>query len=286
MQYNAEMLNYLNGYIDNYLNEMTEKYYKNSITCKDKIDHIVNVDKISHNISDDPLVHLAAKWHDVGRFSQYEILGNFNDRIVTHHVLGENFIEQGIQNGKLQNCPELDAIRSVVLYHGRERLIPSTYEISPEVMNIIKKVSMVDDIENGCIGVLGYLQRERDEDAKGYVKSNPELDMKSVSPYVLEKYTKGEGFDKNVYCHTYADYALFATTLAIKCLRGPFHDFCKQTLDQPFHGFNNGLEGYRAILEDMVDPKLVDLCYNVLLTYYNRYIPYPTNEIKDNMKTK
>jgi len=48
---------------------------------------------------------------------------------------------------------------------------------------------------------------------------NKELDMKSISKYVLKKYTAGEGFDKNVYCQTYADYALFATTLAIKCLR-------------------------------------------------------------------
>lgn len=76
-------------------------------------------------------------------------------------------------------------------------------------------------------GVLGYIQRERDEDAKNFKKDNPELDMKSISPFVLSESLKGNSFDKNVYCKTYTDYALFASTLLIRCLRSEYHDFCK-----------------------------------------------------------
>lgn len=277
MEINKSNVKDLNDFIDDYVKEASSKY-AGIVACSDKVSHIENVTSISEELSGDEMTVLTAKWHDVGRFPQYDLLGNFNDRIISHHAVGANFIEQLIQQKKIPNSRELDLIRLVVMFHGKEGFIPSSWNISEEDVNLVRQISKIDNIENGCIGVLGYLQRERDEDAKGYVKDNPNLDMKSVSPEVWPLYFAAEGFDKNVYCHTYADYALFASTLLIKSLRSENHEFCKAILQKPWFDFPDGLTGYHEILKDMVANEHVDTCMDVIMKYYNNYIPMGSTE--------
>lgn len=272
MGFDQSIIKELEKFIDSYISNLMSKY-GNKVACRDKITHIYHTASISEQLSDDYLTLVATKYHDIGRFPQYELLGNFNDRLVTHNVLGENYIQQLIKENKLPNSKELDAVRLVIQFHGKENLIPTSFQLTPEVFQLVRKVSMIDDLENSCVGVLGYLQRERDEDAKGYKKNNPDLDMKSISPYVLEKFLNGESFDKLIYCKTYADYAIFAATLLIKSLRSENHEFCKAILAKPWHGFSDGINGYYEIFKDMIDNRYLDLCMDTILKYYNYYIP-------------
>jgi len=277
MGVNKENIKILNKFIDDYISEASIKY-ADVVTCSGKLEHIQNVTSISEDLSGDEMTVLAAKWHDVGRFPQYDLLGSFDDRVLAHHVVGENYIERLIQQKKLPTSKELDLIRLVVMFHGKEALIPASWNISEEDVNLVRQISKIDDIENGCIGVLRYIQRQRDEDAKGYAADNPTLDMKSVSPEVWPLYLKAEGFDKNVYCQTYADYALFAATLLIKSLRSENHEFCKRILAKPWYGFSDGLTGYQEIVKDMVDSEYVQASLDVIMKYYNDYIPMGSNE--------
>lgn len=274
MGYDTSIIKELSKFIDTYMQDMIKKYGQGSIACRDKIAHINNTITISEELGNDEFTTLATKFHDIGRFPQYDLLGNFNDRIVNHNLIGENVIEQLIQSQELPNTKELDAIRLVVQYHGREFLIPQFLGISNDALKLINKVTAIDNIENSCIGVLGYIQRERDEDAKGFKKQNPELDMKSVSPIVLQFFLNGYTFDKNTYCKTYADYALFAATLLIKSLRSENHEFCKAIFAKPWFNFSDGMQGYYEIFKDMVDNKYLDICMDTIAKYYNNYIPY------------
>ena len=142
------------------------------------------------------LVRVATKCHDIGRFLQYELLGKFDDAIVLHHTLGEDVVTRAAFKGKIKITPELDIIRSAIMFHGRIDYMPYLAELNAEIKEIVDIVSRVDGIENGCIGAIGYLERECKEDAKNYKKNNPDLDMKQVSPKVLKFYLKGEKFDK------------------------------------------------------------------------------------------
>lgn len=281
MTFDKSIIKELNNFIDKYIYEVIQKY-GNRIACKDKISHIQSASSISEQIYGDDMTILATKFHDIGRFPQLELLGSFNDNMVTHNVLGENYIQQLIKSNELSSSPELDAIRLVIQFHGKESLIPFSSSITPEAIELVRKVSMIDNIENSCIGALGYLQRERDEDAKGYKKSNPDLDMKEVSPEVLFKFLNGESFDKIIYCHTYADYALFAASLLIRCLRSEDHEFCKAILAKPCHSYSDAINGYYEVLKDMIDNKYLDACMSTITKYYNHYIPYENTMSSNN----
>lgn len=274
-------IEFLNQYIDSYM-EYVKKEYSNSVAVGDKIAHIESAVNISKTLdqNESSILVLGTKYHDIGRFKQYDILGNFNDRIVSHNSIGEDVIEQLISAKELPSSNELDAIRLVIQYHGKEHLIPNAKYLPKEVIELVKKVSLIDIIENSCIGALNYLQRERDEDAKGYAKDNPNLDMKSVSPFVFQEFISGRSWDKNVYNKTYADYTLFAVSLLIKCLRSEYHDFCKGVLAQKCFNYSDAISGYHAVLKDMIEPQKVDIVMSTILYYYNNYVPYEMTEKK------
>ena len=271
MEANSEILDKLEEYIDNYLAEMKEKYRfnKNAI---DKLEHIKRtvllVDRMTYG---DRLSIIAAKFHDIGRFKQLELLGNFNDGALLHHNAGTNTILKEVFNNNLEISEELNTIRQVIQYGGRQKFIPyNPSEISEEVNTIIDIISRVDEIENGCMGATGYLVREAQEDVKGYRKNNPNLDMKKVSPEVWEFFIRGEKFDKMKYCKTYADYTLFACVLAIQALKGKDRKIAKATMELKCNGYDSALEGYKDIFSKLVQPEYSEHAYNVLQKFYNR----------------
>jgi len=239
---------------------------------------------------------LAAKMHDIGRFTQYELLGQFDDGKVLHHYLGEDFIARAIYQGKLEPSEELDALRTVAKYHGREKFFPFKENIPDGAKELVDIVGRVDGIENGCIGAVGYLVREAKTDAKSYKKNNPELDMKSVSPEVLEFFKKGEKFDKMKYCKTYADYTLFAAVLAIQALKGKDREIaldamknykCIRTVKdkdgkEEVIEYENAIKGYEDIFGELINPKDKEIAIKVLKGFYeNKDYVYSEEEPED-----
>jgi len=268
MDWDSEVLDELEAYIDAYLEEMAEKY-KDNKAALDKLSHIKNVTSLAKIVSnDDRMAIIAAKFHDIGRFKQLELLGSFNDGILLHHYIGEDVVTRAVFNRQLSVSKELNAIRQVVQYHGRQAYIPYKPELAEGVIGLIDVISRVDGIENGCIGATGYLVREAETDAKGYRENNPDLDMKSVSPEVWEFYSKGQKFDKLKYCKTYADYTLFAAILAIEALKGKDRDVARIAMDIEANGYESALSGYKDIFSKLVAPEYADKAFEVLNGYY------------------
>ena len=275
-------LDIIEAFIDKTIMDFKAKYGEDPI-IRDKIDHIIRVIEIaSREWPNDQLVRVAAKIHDIGRFSQYEILGKFDDGKVLHHYLGENFITQALYQGKVKDCTELDMLRAVIKYHGRTQFLPFKETIPVEAQELVDKIGRVDGIENGCIGAVGYLIREAEDDAKSYRKNSPDLDMKSISPEVLEFFKKGEKFDKMKYCKTYADYTLFAAVLAITALKGKDRNMALDAMknykcSRPVRNkdgsiemreYSSALEGYDDIFTELLHPKDKAVCMQVLNGFY------------------
>lgn len=258
----------LERFIDDYIENMRNKYKKISI-IQDKINHIIRTVVLVEKIAPkNDLARVAIKYHDIGRFLQYELLGKFDDAIVSHHILGEDVIVRAVLKGDIKISPELDVIKSSIKYHGRIEYMTDLTELDEYAKEIVDIVSRVDGIENGCIGAIGYLERECKEDVKNYKQNNQELDMKSVSPEVLNFYLKGEKFDKMKYCKTYADYVLFANILAITALRGKDRNIAKEALNLECFEYKNAIDGYKELFKKMIDPKLVDKCIKCLEGFY------------------
>lgn len=268
MEYNKETIEKIEKFIDNYIISQKEKY-KDVPAVQDKIEHIRRTVILTKKIAlDNDLARVAAKSHDIGRFLQYELLGKFDDSVVLHHNLGEDIIRRAVFKGEIDVSPELDAIRTTIMFHGRTKFMHYQLKISEQAKELVEIVGRVDEIENGCIGALGYLEREAKEDAKSYIKNNPNLDMKQVSPEVLSFYMKGEKFDKLKYCKTYADYVLFANILAITALRGKDREVAKEAMSLECFGYKNAMEGYEDIFKKLIDPKLVNQCVDCMRGFY------------------
>ena len=266
--FNTDEISYLNNYIDNYIREQQKKYNGNK-TMEDKISHILRCNMLTALIDkENDMALLGCKFHDIGRFLQYEKLGKFDDRYLSHNLFGEFFLQNEIKNGRLKTSYELDTVRLVSMYHGLEDLIPERTQLSQEVLECIRTVSVIDEIDNGCIAALGYLEHEVETDAKNFISSNPGLDMTTVSPEVFEYFVKGEKFDKSKYCKTYADYILFACLLAIKSLKGKHYKIAKTAMMQSCYIYDNALEGYRDLFNKFIEPKYASICFDILVGYY------------------
>ncbi len=270
MERDNQILDKLEKWIDEYLAEM-EKKYENSQAAMDKINHIKNTVILTKRMtSNDRMSVIATKFHDIGRFKQLELLGSFNDGALLHHNVGEDVITRAVFKGELDISKELNAIRQVIQYHGRQKFIPYKPELDEGVSELIDIVSRVDEIENGCIGATGYLIREAEEDAKGYRKNSPDLDMKSVSPEVWEFFSKGEKFDKMKFCKTYADYTLFASVLAIQALKGNDREIAKAAMDLKCNGYESALDGYKDIFSKLIDSKYNEKAFEILREFYDK----------------
>lgn len=281
MNYNEETLDQLEVFIDSYLAEMQKKY-KDNPAVQDKLSHIARVTVLTEKICpQDRLARVAAKYHDIGRFSQIELLGSFNDGKVLHHYLGEDFVARALYKGELEPSEELDVIRLAISYHARMNAMPYKTELPKRSLDIVDAVGRADDIENGCIGATGYLIREAEEDAKGYKKDNPDLDMKTVSPEVWAFFEKGEKFDKMKYCRTYADYTLFASILAIQALKGKDRLVAKAAMDLECNGYESALDGYKDIFSKLIQSEYSERAFAVLKGFYDKKHENPNKTEKN-----
>ena len=248
---------------------------------KEKLAHIRRTVGITNEITNgNKLAVAAAKLHDIGRFPQYELLGGFKDYLILHHNLGEDLISRLLFKYILEPSDELDIIRQAIQYHGRMQFIP--FKQSPllsDAEEVTEIVSEVDDLDNGCIGALGYIEGEILNDSKDYQKNNPDLDMKSVSPRVLDFFSRGEKFNKMTECKTYADYLLFASVLAIQSLKGKHREMAAKLLETPCFGYANAMEGYRDLFCKYLDPQIALEAYDTFYSFYVEAKGYQVNHI-------
>lgn len=216
------------------------------------------------------LLVICAMMHDIGRKKQYELLGKFWDTEVSHNVLGVDHLDSWL--AKQRTNPEFSAqlrthevqeqiniLRDVIMYHGRPELC-----FNSASKPYVTMVTAADDLENAA-ACISYLVREVNEDAKGYRKENPDADQRSVSDFVFNCFKQGKKFDKNVYCHTYGEYVVFAATLMTSSCHK--HMFASSLLKEPGYGYPSILEGYKDVFNKTLTPEMAEKAYNILCEY-------------------
>lgn len=221
---------------------------------------------VLHADVDRGLLTVLAEHHDDGRRNQYDLLGKFWDTEVSHNVLGVDRLERFIQTKEgMAVDEEIELLRQVMLYHGRLNL---SYGLSEETKKYIEIVTAADDFENAT-SCVSYLVKEVETDAKGYCKTNPDADQKALSSrFVMECFFNGDKFDKVKYCHTYADYIIFAATLATSCIK-KYGTIAKTALMQPAYGYASCLEGFKHTFEVTLNPELAERAYCVMSDMIN-----------------
>lgn len=284
-EYDMSELEQLDQFADEYIKMYEEKCKSGTMNDVEahellsKIAHIKRTVQIAGYVTNhNKMAMVAAKLHDIGRFPQYDILGGFRDDLILHHNLGEDLITRMIFQKKLHPSTELDTIRQAIMYHGRTQFIPFRESpLTKEALEVTDIISEVDDLDNGCIGALGYIEGEIIHDSKKYQEKNPTLDMSLISPRVFEYFSRGEKFNKMTECHTYADYLLFAAVLAIQSLKGKHKDVAAQLLETPCFGYENAMAGYRDLFIKYLDPSKALEAYDIFYSFYVEAKGYDPN---------
>lgn len=181
-----------------------------------KTAHIRNVVAIGMTIPHedlcDELLEICLQLHDIGRSVQWNIQRSFNDRLVNHRYIALQMVEQFIRENHVTVTDDWKVVIDVMQYHGVAHMYPFVSDISLPYVEI---VSQADDIENGCLGALGYLEDEKTRDDKGYIAADPFKDQGDCNPELFGYLERGEKFNKLELCHTYAEYFVFAAMLAV-----------------------------------------------------------------------
>ena len=89
MEYNKEELIKLENWIDEYIENKAREYKYVDMVVK-KVDHIKRTVDIAKKIEPtNDLLRVAMKFHDIGRFEQYERIESFDDKVMSHYALGK-----------------------------------------------------------------------------------------------------------------------------------------------------------------------------------------------------
>lgn len=207
------------------------------------------------------LLAICAEHHDDGRVDQYKLLGKFWDTEVSHNVLSIDRFEKFISNeDNLTIDSSIEILRDVMLYHGRMHLA----DLSANSLPYVEVITAADDFEN-ALSCVSYLVKEVETDAKGYIQKNPSADQKEVSLFVWEHFCNGEKFDKIKFCTTYAEYILFAATLATSCIK-KYGDIAKIALYQEGYGYSSIIEGYRNVFKKTLNPDMAEKAISKLIS--------------------
>jgi len=154
--------------IDTWL-EYWSTLYPDNKTVQEKLDHIDATVWLAQEIDIAPekkeSLKLGVKWHDIGRFWQYQYIGSFDDRIVHHQDIGGEFFDRLQQSGEVPNGGAADIIATSIKYHGRNT---DELGLSPEQQEFVDLITAIDRIQNSCMGAVNYLEREKSEDSKHY----------------------------------------------------------------------------------------------------------------------
>ena len=262
---NIEILNIL----DKWINDFLEKQNLDNVYKKEKYNHSLRTANIAKQLyPNDKFIEIAMKFHDIGRFIQYDKIKSFDDKILSHYVLGNDFIEEQEKIGNIQSSDELSKIKNIIKYHYGIEYIPKKdlNDIDEETIKYIKIASIIDSIDNGCIGATYYIEREILNDEKHYKANNPEIDMKNVSEDVLNYYLNNEKFDKMKYCKTYADYLLYAIILLIDSLKNISREQVILIIEK-----ENSINKYIDLMKKYINQPVSEKCILHLKQTYKSY---------------
>lgn len=222
-----------------------EKHVENVIALSKKIASFLNYDV------DMTLLEICAEHHDDGCVDQYELIGNFWDNQILPNALGIFRLRKFMEQQKdVKNDLSLSILHDVILHHGRIHLT----DLSDESKPYVEIVSLTDDLEN-AYSFVSRIIKEVKTDTKGYIKENPKADQKEVSKFVWEHFEDGEKFDEETFCSTYAEYVLFAATLATNCIK-QYGEIAKIIFSQPRYGYSSIIEGYRDVFSNTLTPSM------------------------------
>lgn len=238
---------------------------------RDKYNHSLRTASIANQLyPNEKILEIAMKFHDIGRFVQYDRIQSFDDKILSHYILGKDFIEELEKKNIIQSSAELSIIKYIIRYHYGINYIPKNElnYIDEYTLKLIELSAIVDAIDNGCIGATYYIEREILNDEKHYKVNNPNLNMKDVSDDVLKYYLNNEKFDKFKYCKTYADYLLYAIILLIISLEnnGNNREKIIEIIDK-----ENSITKYTELMKKYINQPVSETCILHLKQMYEFY---------------
>ena len=207
------------------------------------------------------LLHFCAKHHDDGRGIQYiDQGGKLDDRKKSHSEYGTEMFLNFIHERNLKLDSEAQICLDVIKYHGYPGSL-SELPISDESRKYVEAVRSADSLEN-AVSCVSYLLINVKYDEKGYVEANPQLDQTFVSDEVWKHFVKGEKFDKMKLCHTYAEYILFASTLATDavCKMG---EIARKIMHSSGYGYSSIMEGYKHIFNEVLSKEMSPKAYEI-----------------------
>lgn len=256
------------------INECIIKYHEQNRYTKifdeegllGKREHIKNIIEIAEKIADiwksdvdRKFLAICAEHHDDGRVDQYHILGKFWDSKISHNELGIERFNKFLKTQKdFKEDTSVKIFKDVILYHG----ITDLDKISPESRKYVEIVGAADHFENAC-SCVSYLVKEVETDAKGYIYEHPDADQTFVSDFVFQHFKDGEIFDKRTYCTTYAEYVLYAATLATSSIK-KYGDIAKKALLQPGYGYETILLGFKDVFGKTLSEKKARTAFEIL----------------------
>lgn len=212
-------------YIHNFMKNYQEKY-PDSKEIQNKVKHILSCGRIAKKLSpEDEMLYIGTLFHDMGRFIQYDQIHTFDDNRISHCIVGRDYFDMVVASGKIPQTDYNPFFRMAIRWH--ETGLPELH--SPDVLinDFVNTIRSIDMIENGCIGVMDYLEREIQDDAKGYATQNSTMSMQYIRPRYMELFTEYEPMIKD--CTTYAEYLLFAAHLTVQSLIN--YPIAEQVLD-------------------------------------------------------
>ena len=207
------------------------------------------------------LLHFCAKHHDDGRGIQYiDQGGKLDDRKKSHSEYGTEMFLNFIHERNLKLDSEAQICLDVIKYHGYPGNL-TELPISDESRKYVEAVRSADSLEN-AVSCVSYLLINVKYDEKGYVEENPQLDQTFVSDEVWKHFVKGEKFDKLKLCHTYAEYILFASTLATDAVR-KMEKIARKIMHSPGYGYSSIMEGYKHIFNEVLSKEMAPKAYEI-----------------------
>ncbi len=234
-------------FIENYLKE---KGRIKAPAIRQKLEHIYHCAELAKQIYNDELLEIAMLYHDIGRFTQYEKYGTFDDIREDHCVLGKKIFDKLIDTGKLPKSTISDIISNVIRYHGTTDL----FELGDSA-NFVVKAQNIDRLENGCFG--RYLEREVRNDEKHFSHYYECKSQKRPQKCIYNAFLRGEKIDKTD-VGNYADYILFAASLCCEGARNFRDKLTKEQLDDCFEYYSYI---FKEFLIDKIYKDLEDALY-------------------------
>jgi len=210
-----------------YFNKYRNKYKENpDMDFKLNI-HIPAVYEVAKTIyPNDEIVQAGALLHDIGRIEEYErTLGFSGSGYDDHHIIGVEVLDNlWLDRGGDITSLVYQQVRNCVEFHGILDFIDGRQFFSEEELEIIRAVSLCDDIVNAAYAPY-YLMREQQMHAKsqsrgGFIPRENQW-SKEVNPKLLEALKSNQDItiNRNEECKTYADYNLYYAYLVTKLLR-------------------------------------------------------------------